>query len=179
MSKSIDKTMVTVGDRPENNAIIEFCERKEISHSQGPEDDLLKRHLNSIEQTDCDILCRVTGDCPFVPPSEVNRIVREHKRNNAHYTTNVTNEMPIGTAVDVIDRDMLKKLHDIGDTHPVRRPRNNPKEWNTIVTPNEQWKAYSDTHTAVDTPQDYWALSDAIAAVGDDPLSVTKWIAEQ
>jgi hypothetical protein len=88
-------------------------------------------------------------------------------------------EMPIGTAVDVIDRDMLKKLHDIGDTHPVRRPRNNPKEWNTIVTPNEQWKAYSDTHTAVDTPQDYWALSDAIAAVGDDPLSVTKWIAEQ
>lgn len=178
MSESIDKTMVTVGDSSENDAIIELCERKEISYSQAPENDLLKRHLNIIEQTDCDVLCRVTGDCPFVLPSEIDRVVRDHKRNDARYTTNVTNKMPVGTAVDVINQDVLKKLHDIGDTHPVRRLRNNPKKWNTVVTPNKQLETYSDIHTAVDTPKDYWILSDAVAAVGDDPLTVTQWIAE-
>jgi spore coat polysaccharide biosynthesis protein SpsF len=128
---------------------------------------------------DSDPVVRVTGDCPFVPPSEIDRITEEHKQNDAQYTTNLTEEMPIGTAVDAIDRDVFDELRELRDSHPVRRLRENPEEWDVVMTPNEQWTAMGEAHTAVDTPADYWRLSDAIEAVGTEPRAVTDWVAER
>ena len=171
--------VLTVGDRPENDAIREWCDRNDIPYSSGPEDDLLERHSLAAAMMDSDPVVRVTGDCPFVPPSEIERVIEEHEQNDARYTTNLTDEMPIGTAVDAIDREVLEELRELGDSHPVRRLRENPEEWDVVVTPNEQWTAVGEAHTAVDTPADYWRLSDAIEAVGDDPRAVTDWVAER
>lgn len=171
--------ILTVGDRPENHAIREWCERNEVGFDTGPEDDLLDRHYQAALTADSDPVVRVTGDCPFVPPSEIDRVIEEHEQNDARYTTNLTDGMPIGTAVDAIDKDVLEELRELGDSHPVRRLRENPEEWDVVVTPNEQWTAVGEAHTAVDTPADYWRLSDAIEAVGDDPRAVTDWVAER
>ena len=172
-----EKAALAIGDYPENEAIIEWCKRSEILFHTGPEDDLLARHLNAAKEFGSDPIVRVTGDCPFVPAEEIDRIIREHMTNNSRYTTNATDEMPIGTAVDVIDRDVLKELQKLGDTHPVRRLRNYPDEWSTTFSPENKWTEFTNAHTAVDTPEDYWDLTDAIVAVGDDPLDVTKWMA--
>ena len=174
-----DRIIVTTGDQPENDAIIEWCKRNEISYSTGPENDLLNRHLIAAEMADSNPVIRVTGDCPFVPPSEIDRVVREHEQNDARYTTNLTADMPIGTAVDVIDREVLEELHELGDSHPVARLRENPEKWAVAVTPNKQWTALGEAHTAVDTPADYWRLLDAIEAVGEEPHAVTEWVAER
>jgi len=172
-------TILTVGDRPENDAIREWCDRNGIKYNTGAEENLLERHLRAAEAACSDPVVRVTGDCPFVPPSEIDRMIREHEQNDARYTTNFDDEMPIGTAVDVIDKEVLKELRELGDTHPVRRLRNNPKEWNIVASPNERWMKFSDAHIAVDTPDDYWLLSDAVEAVGDQPHAVAKWVAER
>ena len=171
--------ILTVGDRPENDTIREWCNRNKVAFDTGPEDDLLQRHYQAAETADSDPVVRVTGDCPFVPPSEIDRVIAEHEGNDARYTTNLTEEMPIGTAVDVIDRAVLEELRELGDSHPVRRLRENPEEWAVAVTPNEQWTALGEAHTAVDTPADYWRLSDAIEAVGEEPHAVTEWVAER
>lgn len=176
---AIDNTVVTVGDGSENSAIETYCERRGVDYSVGPEANLLTRHLAVAAETDCDRLVRITADCPFVPPNEIDRVVEEHLSNDARYTTNVTEDMPIGTAVDVIDKKVLKELRELGDTHPVRRLRNNPEEWDIVVSPNEEWMTFSDAHIAVDTPEDYWLLSDAVEAVGDQPRAVAEWVAER
>lgn len=174
-----DNLVLTVGGRTENDAIREWCERNKVTFSTGPEDDLLERHYQAALAANSDPVVRVTGDCPFVPPSEIDRVIDEHEQNNSRYTTNVTDEMPIGTAVDVIDRDVLEELRELGDSHPVRRLRENPEEWAVTATPNDQWTAVGEAHTAVDTPADYWRLSDAIEAVGTEPRAVTDWVAER
>lgn len=176
---TVDKTVVTVGDRPENDAITEFCDRKGIEYSVGPEEDLLLRHLTVATETDCDLLVRITADCPFVPTAEIDRIIKRHLSNNARYTTNGVEKMPIGTAVDAINKGVLEELRQLGDSHPVRRLRNNPEKWDVDTSPNEQWTEFTDTHVAVDTPDDYWMLSDAIEAVGDQPCAVVKWVSER
>ena len=173
------RVVLTVGDRPENDAIREWCDRHDVPYSSGPEDDLLERHSLAAAMMDSDPVVRVTGDCPFVPPSEIDRVIEEHEENDARYTTNLTEEMPIGTAVDAIERDVFEELRELGDSHPVRRLRENPEEWDVVVTPNEQWTALGEAHTAVDTPVDYWRLSDAIEAVGTEPRAVTDWVAER
>jgi len=174
----VDQTIAAIGDQPENEAIIEYCERENIPTVVGPEDNLLTRHIIAVEKSDCDLLVRITGDCPFVPPDEIDRVVSEHMSNNARYTTNHTDRMPVGTAVDAIDPDLLSDLESRGETHPVKLARENPSEWGTNQTDNESWYPVSDAHIAVDTPDDYWTLSDAINAVGSDPMSVSKWVSE-
>jgi spore coat polysaccharide biosynthesis protein SpsF len=178
-SEVIDTTAVAVGDAPENDAIIEFCKREGIQYKQGPEDDLLERHTNVVDATECDVLCRLTGDCPFVPTAEITRVVTEHKNNEAAYTTNCTSEMPIGTAVDVLNTDVIKQLRQRGESHPVKLLREDRESWNVAYTTPTQWTEISRAHTAVDKPEDYWRLVDAVDAVGTDPLRVTQWISKQ
>ncbi|QCC46950.1 cytidylyltransferase domain-containing protein [Halobellus limi] len=178
-AESVTEAVLTVGDRPENDAIREWCERNGVPADTAPEDDLLERHYQAAETADSDPVVRITGDCPFVSPPEIDRVFQEHEQNDARYTTNHTDGMPIGTAVDVIDREVIEKLRELGDTHPVRRLRNNPREWDVVVTPNERWMGFSDAHLAVDTPDDYWLLSDAVGAVGSRPRAVAEWLAER
>jgi spore coat polysaccharide biosynthesis protein SpsF len=171
--------VLTTGDRPENDAIREWCAREGISCDTGPEENLLERHLQAAIIADSDPVVRVTGDCPFIPASEIDRVVREHEQNDARYTTNHTDEMPIGTAVDVIDRSVLEELHERGDSHPVRRLRESPEKWDVVYTPDNTWSEFADAHIAVDTPDDYWQLLDAIETVGDEPTAVADWVTEQ
>lgn len=175
---SIDQAVVAVGDRPENDALREFCDRNGVSYSVGPEDDLLSRHLSVSRETDCDLLVRITADCPFLPSKEIDRVVDEHSTNDGRYTTNVTDQMPIGTAVDAINPDVLEELDELGETHPVKRLRSDTDEWKTTFTSNESWSSLSDVHLAVDTPNDYWTLVDALDAVGEDFSKVADWISE-
>ena len=177
-AKKVDETVVTTGDQPENDAIGEYCDRARVNYLTGTEDDLLARHRAVAEKTDCDILVRITADCPFVPSTEIDRVIEEHLANDARYTTNSTDKMPIGTAVDVIDPDVLVELGDVGETHPVKLPRADPEQWQTIWNDNPTWHAVSDAHIAVDTPADYWSLTDALNAVGDNPFEIAKWITQ-
>jgi spore coat polysaccharide biosynthesis protein SpsF len=178
-SAEVDAVYCTIGDNPENDALLELCERKGIHHRQGPEGNLLERHREIATTTDCDLLCRVTGDCPFVPPSEITRTIEAHRDSTGRYTTNHTPAMPVGTAVDVLDPSILDELAEMGDTHPVRRLREEPETWGTVKSDTEQWTQFSDAHTAVDTPDDYWRLVDAVDAIGTNPFDVTQWMAEQ
>jgi spore coat polysaccharide biosynthesis protein SpsF len=178
-SPEIDETVVAVGDEPENDAIIQFCKRSGIPYQQGPEDNLVARHANVIEETGCDVLCRVTGDCPFVPTTEVSRVVTEHQNNDAVYTTNYSSEMPLGTAVDVLDSDVLLRFDKQGEIHPVKSFREDPDTERAVYTLRDRWTKLSPAHTAVDTPNDYWRLIDAVDAVGNEPYAVTEWVSKQ
>jgi len=178
-AEKVEQIVLTVGDNSENDAIREWCDRNNIIYDTATEENLLKRHLQAAVSGQSDPIIRITGDCPFVPPSEIDRVIQKHETNDARYTTNVTDEMPTGTAVDVIDRAVLEELDELGDTHPVIRLRDYPEKWDTAFTPKEQWTKYGDTHIAVDTPNDYWMLTDEIDAVGTDPFEVTKWVSER
>ena len=178
-SNRIDNVIATIGDRPENQALTELCERDAIEYCRGPEGNLLHRHQTVAEMTDCDILCRVTADCPFVPPEEITRVIEAHQQNEARYTTNNTDEMPLGTAVDAIDVDVLDELASLGETHPVNRLRAEPHKWNVKFSPNENLTPHGDADVAVDTPTDYWRLVDAVEEVGTHPMRVIKYVSEQ
>lgn len=177
-SKRVDQTVGAIGNQPENRAITEYCNRKGIDYVIGSEENLISRHLTTVQETECDVLVRITADCPFVPPKEIDRLIEEHARNDARYTTNVVDEMPVGTAVDIINSDVLAELQDLGDMHPINRLRSNPEKWDVLFSPDPEWSKFSEAHTAVDTPADYWTLVDAINAVGDDPYDVTEWVAD-
>jgi spore coat polysaccharide biosynthesis protein SpsF len=176
---TVDETVAAIGDGPENDAIESYCDRSNINYLAGPEDDLLERHLRVVEETGCDLLVRITADCPFVPSDEIDRVVEEHLSNDARYTTNVTENMPIGIGVDVVDPSLLRELNSLGETHPVKLARAEPTDWGTVRSDDRSWNPVSNVHLAVDTPTDYWSIVDALEAVGDDSRAVAEWLASR
>lgn len=177
-AECVDQTVAAIGDRPENVAITEYCNRENVQTVVGPEENLLARHIAVAEQTDCDLLVRITADCPFVPAEEIDRVVAEHLSNDARYTTNNTDRMPIGTAVDALDPDLLSELDARGETHPVERLHAEPDEWQTVWTDDPGWHEIGDVHIAVDTPENYWALFDAVEATDGTPRAVAEWLVQ-
>lgn len=175
-ASEVDEVLVTTGDRPENDAIVELCKRQGYGYLQGPEENLLRRHLDVARETKSEVLIRVTGDCPFILTEEINRVVREFRQSSARYTTNFAETMPVGTTVDVVDVEILEELHEKNETHPVAPLRDNPSQWQMEVTINERLQDYSETDFAVDTPSDYWTLHDATSEVGTDTLAVLGWL---
>jgi len=173
-----DNVVLTTGDRAPNDAIREWGRRATIHCETGPEEDLLERHRRVGDATGSDVLVRLTGDCPFVPTDEIDRVIEVHRSNDARYTTNVTEAMPIGTAVDVLDADVLAELSELDETHPVKRLRSNPSTWGMETTTVDPWTQFDDVHMAVDTPADYWRLLDAVEEVGDTPEAVVRHLAE-
>ena len=169
--------VVAIGDEPPNEAIVEWCERTDCRYIEGPESNLLERHRRVAAETNCDLLVRITGDCPFVPPEEIDRLVRIHQQNDAVLTTNNTKTMPTGTAVDIIDCETLAALASEGATHPVAPLRSENSSRRVTVSDSERWTEFGSAHTAVDTPADYWRIIDAVNAVGTDPYDVTSWLA--
>lgn len=176
-AETVDEVVLAPGDAAPNAALRSLAERRGWRCIPGPEDDLLERHRRVADDIGCDRLVRITGDCPFVPPSEVDRVVEAHERGGDRYTTNVTDSMPVGTAVDVLDAEVLDDLAAEGATHPVARLRDDPERWGTRFTDSPDWTAWGEAHTAVDTPDDYWRLIDAVEAVGTDPCAVTEHLA--
>ena len=177
-AETVNQTVAAIGDRSENDAILEYCDRENVRTVVGPEENLLARHLAVAEQTDCDLLVRITADCPFVPSTEINRVVRTHRENEARYTTNHTDAMPIGTAVDVLEPELLADLQARGETHPVERLHTEPDKWRTAWTDNSEWAEVGDVHVAVDTPDDYWTLLDAVEATDGSPRAVAELLAQ-
>jgi spore coat polysaccharide biosynthesis protein SpsF len=87
--------------------------------------------------------------------------------------------MPKGFAVDAIDVDVLRRLSELGETHPVARLRKDAGEWKVCFTPNERWEKFAGIDVSVDTPADYWYTIDAMAAVGATPNDLCRWIAQR
>lgn len=173
-----DEVVVAIGDAPENDAIIEWCKRRELNYVVGPEDDLLARHRAVADHTGADSLVRLTGDCPFVPTAEADRLLAEYRSSQDRYVTNFAEEMPVGTAVDIVDTELLDELAAEGETHPVTAIRDAPNTYNALISPNPLWADVADAHIAVDTPADYWLLTDAVETIGTEPPEVARWIAD-
>lgn len=142
---------------------------------EDPGDNLLARHLDTAQIAGCDPVVRITNDRPFAPPAETDRIVAEHGENDARYTTNVRKD-PIGTAVDTIDTAVLEELYRMGESHPVRRLREQPAAWDVSFSTSNECAEFIYIHTAVGTSTDQCTLIDAVDTVGEDLLAVTRWV---
>ena len=170
----VDDVVVATGDRPANDAITAWCDRHGVNSYVGPESDLLTRHLGAAEAFNSDPVVRVTADCPLLPVSEIDRMLALYRSADADYVSNMTDAMPVGIAVDVISRAMLADLQSIGATHPTRMLRAEEGPWECIISPQERYLPFADVRITVDTPADYWSLTDAVASVGTDPEAVME-----
>lgn len=111
-SKFIDKIIIATTLDSNNQPIIDFCQKNNVSYYVGSEDDVLDRYYKTAidnNMKDDDIVIRITSDCPLIDPFVVDKVIEEHISNNNDYTTNVIEcTYPDGLDCEVFNFSVLK-----------------------------------------------------------------------
>jgi spore coat polysaccharide biosynthesis protein SpsF len=127
----------------------------------GSENDVLSRYMDAAVQMDSDFICRVTSDCPLIPPYIISKAIKIAIMNCYDYVSNVDPRFRTaldGQDVEVFSRKMLVWANenataksDREHVTPIMRDR--PPPWarvGVIIGFFDQ----SNIKLSVDTPED-------------------------
>jgi spore coat polysaccharide biosynthesis protein SpsF len=106
-SRRIDDVVVATTVRREDDAIVDKCDALDIAVIRGSAHDVLERYRYAAEESDADIVVRVTADCPLIDPGLVDHIIE--RSAGADYTSNtVERTYPRGLDAEVFSRTVLE-----------------------------------------------------------------------
>lgn len=106
----ITKIIVATGNDEINQPIYDFCESHDIVCYKGSTTDVLSRYydcakIHNIKEP----IVRITGDCPFIDPKVVSKVINTFNQKRADYASNIhPPTYPDGLDVEVFTFDALK-----------------------------------------------------------------------
>ena len=105
---------------------------------RGSTDDVLKRYIDTANYHHADVIVRITGDCPFVDPYLVDKMIDFYCKNSFDYVSNAINPTyPDGLDVEIFSKTILVEsnlnVFDISKKEHVT----------TYIMSNNQYKKYN------------------------------------
>lgn len=178
-ARTIQRTVVATSRQPENNVLESRCERWDIPCYRGPENDVLSRYRGAAIEREAPTVVRITGDCPLVDPTVIDRVVRRFASGSFDYVSNVEpRTYPDGLDVEVFSRTLLKTLDERVESpeereHVTLHVRRNLDRFRVanIEADNDR----SDHRWTVDWPEDLDFVRRVYSHL-DDPLAGMKQI---
>ena len=95
-SKKTRKIIVCTTMSPNDDPLVEFLEKDEITFFRGSEKDILVRYLEAANHFDTDFIVSVDGDDIYTDPVYVDKIVSEFEKIKADFIDMI--EFPFGIA---------------------------------------------------------------------------------
>ena len=81
-SKKLNEIIVATSKATQNDELQSLVESLGFKCTRGSEDDVLSRYYESAKLVGADIIVRITGDCPLVDSSLVDKAIQEYKKSN-------------------------------------------------------------------------------------------------
>jgi spore coat polysaccharide biosynthesis protein SpsF len=176
----IDEIVLAISDGPGQNVFVEVAKQEGLRWHIGSEMDVLRRTVESAEMADAETVIRVTPDCPFAYWDNVDEMIETHERERAALT--VTEHLPHGTAVEVIDLATLRWICDSPDSearhheHSTMYISEHPNRYKILRRDAPEDLRRPDIRLTVDLPEDLILMRriyDALAAEGE-PIPVRR-----
>jgi spore coat polysaccharide biosynthesis protein SpsF len=105
LARTLDTIVVATSTAPQDDAIVEFCNRLAVPTFRGSEHDLVDRYLSAANAFGIDVVVRITADCPLIDPAIVDTIVSRYLAEPNDHDL-VTNRHPL-TFPDGLDVDVM------------------------------------------------------------------------
>jgi spore coat polysaccharide biosynthesis protein SpsF len=110
--------VIATSDRPNDDAIVRECERMAAPCFRGSELDVLERYCRAAEQFRCDVVVRITSDCPLIDPEVVDEVIAAFLDKKADLACNeFPRTFPRGLDVEVFSIGTLRRAQEISDQH--------------------------------------------------------------
>jgi spore coat polysaccharide biosynthesis protein SpsF len=109
----LDEVVISTGEQEKNLEIQKFAVENNIPIYVGKEVDLIDRLYQTALFYDASAIIRITGDCPLVDPSMVDKIISNYLNENEKYDI-ITNcqyrTFPHGLDIELFSFEILKKM---------------------------------------------------------------------
>lgn len=181
-SAFLDAIVVATSRAPADEPIAALALDHGVPCVRGSEEDVLGRYVEAARWADAQHVVRITGDCPFVDPDVVDRLIEEHLRSLADYTSNtLSRSFPHGADVEVFTRQALETAAAEAN-QPWEREHVTPFLWtrperfhlhNVVATPPLDHPEYRIT---VDTEEDYMLARAVYETLGSNRFSLVDVI---
>jgi spore coat polysaccharide biosynthesis protein SpsF len=177
-AQAVDGVVVATTDHPSDDALVDALEGRagDVGVARGAVDDVLDRMVRAAAACDAEVVVRVTGDCPFIDPGELDRVLAVFEDDAAlDYVTNQAGEIrriPRGLDVEVMSFEALAEAAARA-TEPGEREHvtpylyATPGRYRTLVTDPPGLDA-GDLRLTIDTPADLALARAIVAELGDD-----------
>ena len=119
--KTLDWIVVATSDNPRDDAIEAFCRNEKIDVVRGPEDNVLERFRLAAEQTEADVIVRVSADAPFIDPQFVDHLVKTLIAAEGDYVLVEPGAQCAHEGVDPFSRRALDRLVAKAAADPIAR----------------------------------------------------------
>lgn len=100
--------------KDEYSDIFKFISKKNsinIFIFKGDENNVLERYYRCAKKFKSDNIIRITSDCPFIPPSLVQKMIKYYSKNNIDFLTNNKPRLvPHGFDCEILSFKTLKKI---------------------------------------------------------------------
>lgn len=171
------EVVVATSDQPGDNPIQRFCREYGIASFAGSENDVLDRFYHTAVKYEGDPLIRITGDCPFVDPGVVGRLLELYGTGRYDHVGVATGagaifldggRFPDGLDAECFSFAVLERAWR-GATEPSDREHVTPYMWRAPgqfrVGTLKSEKDYSHLRWTVDNESDFQLVSQAYEAL--------------
>lgn len=110
LAETLDKLLVATSNDPSDDPIERWCAQAQVECFRGSLEDVLARFAGAAEQSEADVVVRITADCPLIDADLVDLVVRKLLTDNLDYC-GLAGEFPDGLDCEAISVPALQRAH--------------------------------------------------------------------
>ena len=108
-SAQIDEIVVATSVEPGDDRVAEICRQTGIRCVRGSLHDVLARYVQAADESDAEIILRLTADCPFTDPAVIDGLVQLMTDGDLDYASNTLERTwPHGLDVEAVKISALR-----------------------------------------------------------------------
>jgi len=118
---TVDRLVVATTVCPEDEVVVDECQRLAVACFRGSEHDVLDRYHQAVRTYEADAIVRITADCPLIDPNVIDLVVGEFLEERPDYAANTLRRTwPRGLDTEVTSAAALARA-DREATEPYQR----------------------------------------------------------
>ena len=135
--KKLDTIIVATTTQPDDELVMQFCERLHVPCFAGDEDDVQKRFIHAAAKHKVDVIVRICSDSPFIDPVMIDKLVEALVDERAHYAIPDPSVKSAQEGFEVITTKALiksrqKSFEKHHREHVTLYVRENPKQFQVL-----------------------------------------------
>ena len=113
----VDDIIIATTTNPKDNKLVNLLKKKNILYFRGSENNVLKRVVDTAKKFNSKIIISLTGDCPLIDPTIIQKMLSIFKKNKYDLVSNsLLRSYPDGMDVNIFSIKSIIKCLNISKT---------------------------------------------------------------
>ena len=113
-SKLVDEVIVATTNSEDDKELIDLVKDLNIKVVTGSNENVLKRFNKCLDYTNCNVVIRLTGDCPLTDPNLIDELINVFINKNVDYMSNCNPpSYPDGLDIEIFKREALERSYKL------------------------------------------------------------------